>query len=134
MGPSEISLDIVLRCVGRVTTIFALCCAIGLHWVALQSVAWTTMLVEYSKRAPLHQAIKQTFDGAHPCSLCHAVAAGKNSEKKSDLQPATPKIDLICSTRPIRLLSSFVPFVYATSVFFVSVSGQSPPTPPPRAI
>jgi len=52
----------------------------GLHWIALQSVAWTTMVIEYSKRAPLREAVAQTFDGAHPCSLCHAVAAGKKSE------------------------------------------------------
>jgi hypothetical protein len=29
----------VIRCVGRIVTILALCCAIGLHWIALQSVA-----------------------------------------------------------------------------------------------
>ena len=41
------------------------------------------MLIEYSKRAPLCQAIAQTFDGAHPCSLCHIVVnKGKTSEKK----------------------------------------------------
>ncbi|PYL86529.1 MAG: hypothetical protein DMF17_05875 [Verrucomicrobia bacterium] len=85
----------VIRCVGRIVTILALCCAIGLHWIALQSVAWTTMVIEYSKHAPLCQAITQTFDGAHPCSLCHAVNTGKNSDKKSDFQSPTPKIDMI---------------------------------------
>ena len=34
----------MLRCAGRIATIIALCCAIGLHWIALQSVAWTTMV------------------------------------------------------------------------------------------
>jgi hypothetical protein len=88
----------VLLCIGRIATIVALCCAIGLHWLVLQSVAWTTMLIEHSKGASLCQAIAQTFDGAHPCSLCHAVNKGKNSEKKSDLQSPTPKMDMICVT------------------------------------
>jgi hypothetical protein len=56
LGDALISLDIVLRCTGRIMTILALCCAIGLHWVALQSLAWTTMIIDYSKRAPLREA------------------------------------------------------------------------------
>jgi hypothetical protein len=122
----------VLRIAGRASTILALCCAIGLHWVALQSVAWTTMVIEYSKRAPLCQAIEQTFDGAHPCSLCHVVKAGKNSEKKSDLQSPAPKIDMICVARPIPLLPTFTSFEYAANIFQSSKIGYSPPVPPPR--
>ena len=30
---------------GRALTIIALCLSLGLHWLALQSVAWTAMLV-----------------------------------------------------------------------------------------
>jgi hypothetical protein len=99
----ETSLAIVLREVGRIVTIGALCCAIGLHWVALQSFAWTSMLIEYSKRAPLCQAIAQTFDGAHPCSLCHFVNKGKSSEKKSDLQSpdAKGRHDLRVAVEPL---------------------------------
>jgi len=39
---AKASLAIVLRHLGRIVTIFALCCAIGLQWIALQSLAWTT--------------------------------------------------------------------------------------------
>jgi len=122
----------VLRCAGRIATIFALCCAIGLHWIALQSVAWTTMIIDYSKRAPFCQAITQTFDGAHPCSLCHAVNTGKNSEKKSDLQSSTPKIDMICAPRAIGLAPPFRLFDYASVDFSFCNIGHSPPVPPPR--
>jgi len=124
----------VIRCVGRIVTILALCCAIGLHWIALQSVAWTAMIVEYSKHAPLCQAMTQTFDGAHPCSLCHAVNTGKNSEKKSDLQPAAAKIDMISAPRAISLPPPFVRFEYATSSFPLSQCRSSPPVPPPRSL
>src|SRR5438132_12347421 len=100
---------IVLAFIARSVTIVALCCAIGLQWLALQSIAWTAMIVDYSKHAPLCQAITETFDGAHPCSLCHAVNAGKNSEKKSDLQSPTPKIDMICVWRTASSLRPFIP-------------------------
>jgi hypothetical protein len=122
----------MLRCVGRAVTICALCCAIGLQWVALQSIAWTTMIVNYSKRGSLCQAIAQTFDGAHPCSLCYIVNKGKTTEKKSDVQLLTPKIDIICTKRVITLVQPFIRFDYAMSEFSVSEISQSPPVPPPR--
>jgi hypothetical protein len=122
----------VLRQAGRIVTIGALCCAIGLHWVALQSFAWTSMLIEYSKRAPLCQAIAQTFDGAHPCSLCHVVATGKASEKKTDVQSPLPRIDMICIARVIRLISPVALFDYTLRDFSVSEIEHCPPVPPPR--
>jgi hypothetical protein len=128
------SLGIVLRCIGRAVTILALCCAIGLHWIALQSVAWTTMLIQNAKCAPLPTAIARTFDGSHPCSLCHIVNKGKDSERKSDLQPSAPKIDIICMARPIRLLPPFADFEHAAQDFSFSESGHSPPVPPPRFV
>jgi hypothetical protein len=126
------SLAIVFRCVGRIATISALCCAIGLHWIALQSVAWTTMIVSYAKQQSLRSAIVQTFDGGHPCSLCHAVNKGKTSEKKSDLQSSAPKIDMICTVRALRLVPPFAPFNYQTRSFSSSEIRHSPPVPPPR--
>jgi hypothetical protein len=124
----------VLRCAGRIATILALCCAIGLHWIALQSLAWTTMVIDYSKHAPLRAAIAQALDGSHPCSLCHAVNTGKNSEKKSDLQSSTPKIDMICVTRAIRLMPPFRRLDYLTSNFSVCEFRRSPAVPPPRSL
>jgi len=124
----------VIRCVGRIVTILALCCAIGLHWIALQSVAWTTMIFEYSKHAPLRAAITQAFDGAHPCSLCHAVNTGKNSEKKPELQSPTPKIDMICAAHALRLLPPFRPFEFAAANFSLTERRHSPPVPPPRSL
>jgi len=118
----------------RVVMTIALCCAIGLHWIALQSLAWTTMMIDYSKRAPLYQAIGQTFDGAHPCSLCHVVNKGKSSEKKSDLQSPAPKIDMICGSSTVRLIRPFIPFEYTVRDFCSSQIGRSPPVPPPRSL
>src|SRR5437764_11972950 len=133
-GRSLSSLVSVLRCVARAVTICALCCAIGLHWIALQSLAWTTMIIDYSKRAPLCQAITQTFDGAHPCSLCHVVGKGKNSEKKQDLDSPASKIDMICASFATGIVQPFVPFEYPAGDFFSFEFGLSPPVPPPRLL
>ena len=122
----------VFRCIGRIVTIFALCCAIGLQWLTLQSIAWTAMIVDYSKRGSLCEAISRTFDGAHPCSLCHIVEKGKTTEKKSDLQLLTPKIDMICTKRAVTLVPPIGYVDYAAGDFSVFKIGESPPVPPPR--
>jgi hypothetical protein len=120
--------------IGRAATIVALCLAIGLHWVALQSMAWTTMICEFSKDAPLLEAVSKTFDGNHPCSLCHAVNSGKNAEKKSEFQAKTFKIDMVCSFPARRLPRPFAPFIYVTNSFRLSENGAAPPVPPPREL
>jgi hypothetical protein len=127
------NLGTMFRIAGRAITVLSLCCAIGLHWIALQSIAWTTMIVDYSRQAPLRQAITQTCAGMHPCSICHLVNKGKNSEKKSDLQPLTTRIDMICTKRAITLLRPFVHFEYLTGDFSFSEIADSPPDPPPRS-
>ncbi|PYK23151.1 MAG: hypothetical protein DME59_17920 [Verrucomicrobia bacterium] len=129
-----VNLVSVLRCICRVITIFALCCAIGLHWIALQSLAWTTMVIDYSKREPLCQAIAQTFDGAHPCSLCKMVNKAKSTERKSDLQPLTPKIDMICARGTVAVVHPSIDFEYASCDFSLSETWQTPPVPPPRSL
>ena len=90
------------------------------------------MVVKYAKQESFGVAICQTFDGDHPCSLCHVVSKGKNSEKKSDLQILTPKIDMICPTRGFRLTTPFVRLDYALRDLFARQTGKSPPVPPPR--
>jgi hypothetical protein len=124
----------VFRCIGRIVTIFALCCAIGLQWLTLQSIAWTAMIVDYSKQDSICRAIAKTLDGAHPCSLCHVVNRANTAEKKADLQVLTPKIDMICSWRGISLFQPFVRFEYAARDFSFDKVGQSPPVPPPRSL
>ena len=121
----------VFRCIGRVVTIIALCCAIGLQWLALQSIAWTAMIVDYSRSASLCQAIAKTLDGAHPCSLCKIVDRGKTAEKKSDLQLLTQKIDMICTKRAIILVRPVAYIDFSARDFAVFQIGESPLVPPP---
>ncbi len=121
-----------MRAIGRATTILALCLSLGFHWLALQSVAWTTMLLSNACHVSLREAVAKTFDGAHPCNLCHAVADGKKSENKSEVVPTIVKMDLICVTRALPWLPPSVRYEFAP--FRVSIPDYSPapPSPPPR--
>jgi len=124
----------VLNSISRAVTVSALCFSLGLHWLALQSVAWTTMLVANARHAPLSEAVAKTFDGEHLCSLCHAVAAGKKSGKKSELPPTIVKLDLICTTRTLTWLPPYVRHHYAPTRFALLERFLAPPAPPPRSL
>jgi hypothetical protein len=120
--------------IGRSFIVLALCLAIGLHWAALQSIAWTTMLIHYSKQtSSLAQAVAQTFDGNHPCALCKGIETAQHSQKKPTVQPAPVKLDLICTTRFVGIIPTFEDFHYRERALHFSARAQSPPVPPPRA-
>lgn len=122
----------MIQSIGRICTVAALCAALGLHWFLIQTVAWTSMVVKYSQRAPFSAALVQTFDGNHPCSLCKAVQNGKGSEKKNELRPVVAKIDLIASLPAPRIAPPFRPHRYGwlSQSFVRRIS--TPPLPPPR--
>jgi hypothetical protein len=124
----------VIYSIGRAATIFALCLSLGFHWLALQSVAWTTMLVANVRHAPLSEAVARTFDGNHPCSLCHAVATGEKSENKSELPAPVAKMDLICTTRTLWSLPPWAPYEYARAHCAIPERFLTPPAPPPRIV
>jgi len=117
----------------RFVAAFAICVAIGGHWLALQSIAWATMVVNYSQHCSFGQAIVQTFDGKHPCGLCNQINKARDSEKKQDWQPSTGKPDLICTTRRVVLLLPFSPFDYPEVAISVTCGSEQPPSPPPRS-
>lgn len=73
-----------------------LCLSLGLHWVVLQSVAWTSMLIERSWTTSFAEAVTTTFDGEHPCRLCSLVQAGARAEASSNKSgaPKSPKLDM----------------------------------------
>jgi hypothetical protein len=120
-----------MRVISRFLMIAALCFAVGLHWYALQSIAWTTMVLEYSKDAPFKEALAKTFDGQHPCSLCHAVETGKKSEQKNNVRIVT-KIDLYCAASANPRVRDFLPVAYPAETTSPVVRADSPLTPPPR--
>jgi hypothetical protein len=70
----------------------------GGHWMVMQTVAWAQMLRDYSKSAPMAQAIQRTFSGAAPCSMCRMIVKGQQKEGRA---PATLKLDKKAEVFPL---------------------------------
>jgi hypothetical protein len=112
--------------------ILALVATTGLHWIALQGVAWTTMLAANLRTQSLATAMIRTFDGKHPCPLCQAIAAGKKSEQKNDFSFQSQKMEFPPVTEDFVLIGpSKFELLPLANAFANSVFPQ-PLTPPPR--
>jgi len=110
----------------------SLVCVVGGHWALLQSLAWVGMTINFSRTDRLDVAIEKTFNGQHPCHLCHFVAEGKKSERTKEVAKADTKLDLISSP----CFSLPTPSQHSVELTACLVSGclrlDAPPSPPPR--
>ncbi len=119
------------RCARHFTALL-LALTLGLHWTVLQSVAWMSMLVDYSVEASFGEAVVKTFDGKHPCKLCIAVDEGKKSEREQKQLKSLDKADWLFTAttdvlvRPASLIAP-IPECLPLPSF-----GSAPPLPPPR--
>ena len=118
----------------RIASVSVLVLSLGLHWTLLQTVAWTGMLLTYSRGTSLSEAVTKTFDGQHPCALCKFVRDGRAEEKEQEQQQLKPgsKLDLGLIWQPVDFS-----FVSAREGIFSRDSlGRSrldePPKPRPR--
>lgn len=59
----------------------------GGHYGVLQVLAWGKMMVDYSAENGLVEGTKQTFDGNHPCELCHSIADAKKEKRHEPQAP-----------------------------------------------
>jgi hypothetical protein len=107
--------------------------SVGGHWAFLQSVAWVTMMIDYSKDAPLSVAVEKTFDGKHPCRLCKVVKHGKETEQKQDASKLKSKSDSWLLARALTFDSPRAPHQpISFSEILFETRGETPPVPPPR--
>jgi hypothetical protein len=83
----------VFKRLGKIFLVLALVAMLGAHWTLLQTVAWTTMLADNLQSNSFQVAAEKTFDGKHPCCLCKAIAAGKQSEKKTEFSFPSQKLE-----------------------------------------
>jgi hypothetical protein len=111
----------------------ALACSVGLHWSFLQSLAWTTMLVDNLTTTSFPAAVQRTFDGKHPCALCKVIAKGAKSGTRSETLLSLKKFEGLSQAVAVMIPApgSF-PRVAASKVALESLA-RTPPTPPPRA-
>lgn len=114
----------------KLPVVLALMVSIGLHWALLQSVAWVGMVVSYSQTGPLSAAIEKTFDGQHPCKLCHFVKEGQQQEKKQDVQKPGPKFDA-CLDDAAEIAFAPPPDLLVPAVADSGLIRLGSPVPPP---
>jgi hypothetical protein len=119
--------------VGKILIIAALVVVTGAHWAALQTVAWTTMFAaNLSSQQSLTEAVSETFDGKHLCPLCRAIAAAKNSEKKSEAVARTMKMEFPLTAGKIILLLPSQFELQPQNNCFAKSFFLKPPLQPPR--
>lgn len=77
--------------------VLALFTAANLHLPALQVVAWTGMIISYSKDRTLADAVSMTFDGEHPCPMCKSIKKqqSERTEKINSLAQAPRLIAVV---------------------------------------
>ena len=90
------------------------------------------MLAGNLRTASLTEALQRTLDGKHPCALCKQIAAGKNSENKTQVSMPLQRFEFLNATTP---------YVFSAPTRFCLLRAASrssksillaPPTPPPR--
>ncbi len=108
----------------------------GAHWALMQAGAWTGMIIARSQSSSLASAVKSTFSGDQPCSMCKVVAKGQADESK----PKAPAVQKLPEIPMVAMRGSELPAPALAGLaewprFFVNgtVRTDAPPTPPPLA-
>jgi hypothetical protein len=118
---------------GKIFVVAALVLTTGAHWAALQTVAWTTMFAaNLSSQQSLTEAVAETFDGKHLCPLCKAIAAAKNSQKKSEAISSTFKMEFPLVAENIILFPPTQFELLPQANAFAKNFFSKPPLEPPR--
>jgi hypothetical protein len=124
-----------MRQFGQWLLIGTLLVSMGGHFALLQTIAWGNMLVDFSSKASLTEAVGKTFDGEHPCEMCKMVKKSKSEEEKKSVVKAEMKMEIVLPA-PVK-----VPFPRHTELLFQTTgySGTfgevylAVPMQPPRA-
>ena len=117
---------------GRYVLIAAMFFAIGGHWVVLQTVAWSGMIVDYSRAAGLTAAVEKTFDGQHPCEICKTIAKTRQSEKKQEALVVVTKLDVFHQPAGQWFAPARVSWKHPDIDAAPEPRAQLPSVPPPR--
>ena len=105
----------------------------GGQWAAIQGLAWANMVREFAQVVPLQQALKMTFSGKYPCSICKALAEKKSLDQEKAL--ALDKYDKKFITPVVLTAAPPRVAVYHYLVFLQACPSRfdRPPVPPPRS-
>jgi hypothetical protein len=108
---------------------------IGGHWGVLQTTAWIGMIIQYSQHDGIEAGLSQTFDGAHPCSMCQAIKVASNQEqKKAPLLRGELKKDFLAEQNCFQVLLPWTEWDYLRLEGRMEGIVFRPALPPPRAV
>jgi hypothetical protein len=124
-----------LQSAGKMLLVATLIVSMGGHLALVQTVAWGTMLMNFSSESSFSEAVGKTFDGEHPCELCKVVKKSKESEEKKPVLKTEMKME-IALPAPVK-----VPFPRSTEAVFLTCGFTADfaevylavPMQPPRA-
>lgn len=119
---------------GQYLLIAAMFCALGGHWLVLQSIAWGGMLVDYSRSAGLTVAVGRTFDGQHPCGMCASISKTRQTEKKQEALVVMKKLDVFHQPSAALILPVTGGWQQAVVDCAPVVRSHPPSVPPPRTV
>ncbi|WP_395717637.1 hypothetical protein [Prosthecobacter sp.] len=114
--------------------VMLVCLSLGMHWVLLQGVAWTGMIISFASQGTVLEAVEKTFDGQHGCALCAKVKEGRESSQKEPGQSSQSlkKIDAVL----VEITKLVTPAAKTISFVFLREEGEKrtlrPEMPPPR--
>ncbi|MGH8094119.1 MAG: hypothetical protein ACREIF_11705 [Chthoniobacterales bacterium] len=120
---------------GAFVCLLAIFLSSGGHWVALQSIAYTRMLVQFAEKDPLGTAVKKAFDGQHSCSLCPKIREGFNQQHKAPRTMTGERLPVFLGQSSGDLFFALtrgldISVVRSGYINFSTI----PPKPPPRVV
>jgi hypothetical protein len=125
---------IVVSRAGKFLVIVTLVLTTGLHWAALQTVAWTMMLADHMRTESVVAAMTHTFDGQHPCCLCKAIARAKKAEQEKQVAVQALRLEFVPFVENIFIPpTARHPFAHPINTYFPAAN-HPPLVPPPRRL
>ncbi len=111
----------------------------------VQELAWASMLVTYTQERGFKRGIVETFDGGHPCGLCHKAAEIHRKEQapESDdkrLPERAPRFawaEMVVSERlclPARMGSTVAGLRIPLITRDAGRGADAPDAPPPERV
>ena len=122
----------MLRRIEQWLVVVLLVIVIGAHWAVLQSAAWAGMFVTYSRGTTVQEAWTKTFDGKHPCKLCHFVKTGQATEKKQELLKVEIKLEFTLTADTALFLTPKPVRHFTPAAECAEARANEPLLPPPR--
>jgi hypothetical protein len=122
----------VLKKAVAILTLTCLLSASGGHLVLIQGVAWSKMLIDYSKQTSFGVAIQETFDGEHPCEICKKVEIESKKQQKQETKLLDIKKELFGFEKSLILIPVVTQESHSTETFSVLVRNHPPQSPPPK--